>query len=77
MKFCWFPCKLYLGPQDMEIIKKKHYLWGPSGVMTIRLYNISFGTGSVHHRGETSTKTMDNQFFIYLQRLKLFIGLFR
>ena len=21
----------------------------------------SFGTGSVHHRGETSTRTMDNQ----------------
>ena len=35
----------------------------------------SFGTGSVHHRGETSTRTMDNQFFIYLQMLKLCIGL--
>ena len=36
----------------------------------------SFGTGSVHHRLETSTWTMDNQFFIYLQMLKLCIGLF-
>ena len=40
MNCFWFPCKLYLGPQDMEIIKRKHYLWGPSVVMTIRLHNI-------------------------------------
>ena len=38
--FFWFPCKLFLGRPDMEIIKKKHYLWGPSGFMTIILHNI-------------------------------------
>ena len=36
----WFPCKLFLGPPDMEIIKKKTLLMGAIRGHYIRLHDI-------------------------------------
>ena len=48
---------------------------GAIRVITSDAWYQSFETGSVHHRGDTSTRrTMNNQFFIYLQMLKLLNG---